>query len=170
MNGDFFDIDASGAPLGAAMSGGELLSAPAAGHNDVAAVGGSAGRLMQVFLAAELTRPDGGTTPITDLNSPHIEADGIGLYTSYWGAASRQSAVDGSAPVLEVELAGDVVSQVRPVPAEGPVPAGSVRLLGTGAGAAALGSLRPGDRVSVCLLYTSPSPRDRTRSRMPSSA
>ena len=25
-------------------------------------------------------------------------------------------------------------------------------------------------RVSVCLLYTSPSPRDRTRSRMPSSA
>ena len=27
-----------------------------------------------------------------------------------------------------------------------------------------------GDRVLGCLLYTSPSPRDRTRSRMPSSA
>ena len=27
-----------------------------------------------------------------------------------------------------------------------------------------------GDTVKVCLLYTSPSPRDRTRSRMPSSA
>ena len=26
------------------------------------------------------------------------------------------------------------------------------------------------DQLSVCLLYTSPSPRDRTRSRMPSSA
>ena len=26
------------------------------------------------------------------------------------------------------------------------------------------------DQVSTCLLYTSPSPRDRTRSRMPSSA
>ena len=26
------------------------------------------------------------------------------------------------------------------------------------------------DQVVVCLLYTSPSPRDRTRSRMPSSA
>ena len=26
------------------------------------------------------------------------------------------------------------------------------------------------DKVTVCLLYTSPSPRDRTRSRMPSSA
>ena len=29
---------------------------------------------------------------------------------------------------------------------------------------------RPGARASDCLLYTSPSPRDRTRSRMPSSA
>jgi len=27
-----------------------------------------------------------------------------------------------------------------------------------------------GDRYQYCLLYTSPSPRDRTRSRMPSSA
>ena len=26
------------------------------------------------------------------------------------------------------------------------------------------------DRLDICLLYTSPSPRDRTRSRMPSSA
>ena len=26
------------------------------------------------------------------------------------------------------------------------------------------------DKTNVCLLYTSPSPRDRTRSRMPSSA
>ena len=29
---------------------------------------------------------------------------------------------------------------------------------------------RPGLRCLLCLLYTSPSPRDRTRSRMPSSA
>ena len=27
-----------------------------------------------------------------------------------------------------------------------------------------------GDEMEICLLYTSPSPRDRTRSRMPSSA
>ena len=29
---------------------------------------------------------------------------------------------------------------------------------------------RPGVKYLICLLYTSPSPRDRTRSRMPSSA
>ena len=28
----------------------------------------------------------------------------------------------------------------------------------------------PNTRTKICLLYTSPSPRDRTRSRMPSSA
>ena len=31
-------------------------------------------------------------------------------------------------------------------------------------------SLEPNGRMISCLLYTSPSPRDRTRSRMPSSA
>ena len=31
-------------------------------------------------------------------------------------------------------------------------------------------TLREDDEAKVCLLYTSPSPRDRTRSRMPSSA
>ena len=33
-----------------------------------------------------------------------------------------------------------------------------------------LGDTTDGHKVSHCLLYTSPSPRDRTRSRMPSSA
>ena len=36
--------------------------------------------------------------------------------------------------------------------------------------AAALDALDADDNTHVCLLYTSPSPRDRTRSRMPSSA
>ena len=35
--------------------------------------------------------------------------------------------------------------------------------------ALALGQYQPG-WIAICLLYTSPSPRDRTRSRMPSSA
>ena len=36
--------------------------------------------------------------------------------------------------------------------------------------AAVAASARPGDQIVVCLLYTSPSPRDATLSRMPSSA
>ena len=42
-------------------------------------------------------------------------------------------------------------------------------------GAASASAVTPGagytiDNSCICLLYTSPSPRDRTRSRMPSSA
>jgi len=33
-----------------------------------------------------------------------------------------------------------------------------------------LGDITGDNKVNICLLYTSPSPRDRTRSRMPSSA
>ena len=33
-----------------------------------------------------------------------------------------------------------------------------------------IGQIKLGIRTNTCLLYTSPSPRDRTRSRMPSSA
>ena len=36
--------------------------------------------------------------------------------------------------------------------------------------AGGFGAFNPGERRGTCLLYTSPSPRDRTRSRMPSSA
>ena len=33
-----------------------------------------------------------------------------------------------------------------------------------------LGDAEVGDEVNICLLYTSPSPRDKRQSRMPSSA
>ena len=68
--------------------------------------------------------------------------------------------------ILSVTIRYDVVScflrsiKMKPQPNRrtGAVPA---------AAAVAGGAL---DRVTVCLLYTSPSPRDRQKSRMPSSA
>ena len=42
--------------------------------------------------------------------------------------------------------------------------------IGSGVGGTWYWNRYPGARVDICLLYTSPSPRDRTRSRMPSSA
>ena len=41
---------------------------------------------------------------------------------------------------------------------------------GSGKGADPKGLFKPNPMANRCLLYTSPSPRDRTRSRMPSSA
>ena len=59
---------------------------------------------------------------------------------------------------------------VSPVSAE--YPDKPIRMVvGYAPGGAADKLVRPiTDRLARCLLYTSPSPRDRTRSRMPSSA
>ena len=45
-----------------------------------------------------------------------------------------------------------------------------IAAINSGADAVYIGAPLYGARSNACLLYTSPSPRDRTRSRMPSSA
>ena len=56
-------------------------------------------------------------------------------------------------------------SNVRPPKALGMSPDGTLSALGND-----INGLISYTQLLVCLLYTSPSPRDRTRSRMPSSA
>ncbi|WP_216216159.1 phosphodiester glycosidase family protein [Amycolatopsis aidingensis] len=150
VNGDFFDISATGAPLGVGIEDGELHTAPASGHNLTAAVTeqGKA-RLAEVFLRASLTLPGGERVTVTNLNGAKVAGDGIGLYTPLWGKASRHTAVAGAQRVLEVELRDGVVARMRDEPVEGPVPAGSMLLLARGSGVDALAGLRPGDRVGV---------------------
>lgn len=153
VNGDFFDINATGAPEGVGVSGGEVLHGPARGNNNAVVIGGSgverAGRLAEVLVQAEITLPDGRNVTATNLNSPIVAADGIGIYTPLWGASARHTAVGGAERVLEVEVRNGVVTALRPHPAEGPVPAGTVLLLARDAGVDALAGLDTGDRVEV---------------------
>ncbi|PRX47269.1 calcineurin-like phosphoesterase family protein [Prauserella shujinwangii] len=150
VNGDFFDISATGAPLGVGIADGELRTAPATGHNLTAAVTEDGlARLAEVFLDATLTLPDGSSVAVTNLNGARLPGDGIGVYTPLWGGASRATAVTGARRVTEVELRDGAVTRVGDAPAEGPVPAGSTLLLGRDAGADRLAALRPGDPVTV---------------------
>ncbi|WP_205661024.1 phosphodiester glycosidase family protein [Amycolatopsis vastitatis] len=149
VNGDFFDISATGAPIGVGIDRGQLQTAPAAGHNLTASItdAGKA-RLASVFLEASVTLP-GGTVKATNFNSPVLDTDAIGVYTPSWGASARRSSVAGASRVLEVELRGGVVTQVRTAPADGPIAAGTTMLLAREAGADALAALKPGDAVGV---------------------
>ncbi|SFP97883.1 Calcineurin-like phosphoesterase [Amycolatopsis arida] len=150
VNGDFFDINATGAPLGVGIAGGELRTAPASGHNLTASVttGGTA-RLAEVFLKAEVTLPGGTTVPATNFNGARIPAGGLGVYTPLWGGAARDTAVAGADRVLEVELRDGAVAEVRDHVADGPIAAGSTVLLARDAAVDGLAALRPGDPVTV---------------------
>ena len=139
VNGDFFDINATGAPIGVGIDRGQLQTAPASGHNLIA----------EIFLQASVTFPDGHSVPATNFNSPVLDRDAIGVYTPLWGASARRTSVAGAQRVLEVEVRDGVVTQVRPQPADGPIPAGSTVLLAREAGADVLAVLKPGDPVSV---------------------
>ncbi|MFD2492474.1 phosphodiester glycosidase family protein [Amycolatopsis jiangsuensis] len=150
VNGDFFDISATGAPIGVGIDKGQLQTAPATGHNVTAAIT-SEGRakLADIFLEASVTMPDGRVVPATNFNSPVLEKDALGVYTPLWGSSARETSVAGAQRVVEVEIHDGVVTQVRPRPVEGPIPAGAILLLGRDAGADALSTLHVGDRVGV---------------------
>ena len=79
--------------------------------------------------------------------------------TLNWGAANTLT-IEGFKPG---PLAG-VKSR-----AVGPGEAGPAKVVKLASGETAI-EITGGDRASGCLLYTSPSPRDRQKSRMPSSA
>ena len=85
-----------------------------------------------------------------------------------------QALVAGGVRVLEVTLRTPVALQcieaiARAVP-QAIVGAGTIRSAADARAAKSAGSAFGVSPGYTCLLYTSPSPRDRTRSRMPSSA
>jgi hypothetical protein len=154
VNGDFFDINDTTAPLGVGVESGKLLNAPAAGHNDTAVLGKDGlGKIAELFLqgtATDLSRPDDATKlELTNLNSPTVNAGGIGLYTPEWGDAARTRTVDGLPTVREVILRDGVVVSSATTPATTPLAANEQALIGREAGADALTEFEVGDKVGV---------------------
>ncbi|MFI7445071.1 phosphodiester glycosidase family protein [Nonomuraea indica] len=149
VNGDFFDINNSGAARGIGVQNGTLIQSPAAGHDKAVAVTGDGiGRVLTMHFEGTATPAGGSPITLTQFNQL-VQRDGVGLFTPLWGSHPRTRAVEGATAVTEVELAGGVVTQVRQAAGSGPIPAGTTVLLGRDAGATALAALRPGDRVEV---------------------
>jgi hypothetical protein len=150
VNGDFFDINDTTAPLGVGIDNGHLVNAPAAGHNDTAVIGKNGlGRIAQVFLQGTATDDDATKLDLTNLNSPGVNADGIGLYTPEWGAAPLTRTVDGVPNVREVLLRDGAVVSSTTTPGTTPLAANELALIGRDTGASALTAFEPGDKVDV---------------------
>ncbi|MFG3305237.1 phosphodiester glycosidase family protein [Streptomyces wuyuanensis] len=149
INGDFFDINQTGAPNGIALRDGRLVNSPAAGYHRAVGVGpGDAGRILQLYFDGTLTLP-AGTRPLAALNAANVPANGVGAYNAQWGEADRALTVDGSQRTAEVAVADGKVAVVARAPGKGPVPPGTTLLVGRDAGADALARLALGDPVTL---------------------
>ncbi|MFD8142651.1 phosphodiester glycosidase family protein [Streptomyces sp. NPDC059708] len=148
VNGDFFDIKATGAPLGPGVGAGRLLHSASPGPGGGAAVGfgpDGAGRLLRLGLDGTVTLPGGRAYPLAGYNAAKPPAEGFAAYTADWGGKRLPAAGPGPA----VELRDGKVAATVPAPAARPAP-GTTLLTARGAGpAAALAALRPGDEVAV---------------------
>ena len=154
VNGDFFDISNSGAPLGAEMKNGELLKSSDYGSWTHVGVGQDGiGRAVDMTLDAKATF--GGTDhAVTSLNSSNSLAgspvDAINAYTSAWGDYSRARGVSGATDVASVLVQDDKVVTVDAGSAgAGAIPEGAFVLVGREAGATAIRALAPGDDVTL---------------------
>ncbi len=140
VNGDFFDIGNTDAPVGAEVENGELRSSPTPNRPNTVAVGRDGlARIAQVVLEGYVTLPS-GKRPLDSLNQPTIPDDGLGLYTALWEDAERSGTVE----VLVRN--GAVVSFPS---SNGAIPSDGYVLAGRGAGADALAELSTGDSVAV---------------------
>ncbi|WP_253195085.1 phosphodiester glycosidase family protein [Streptomyces sp. MP131-18] len=153
INGDFFDINATQAPLGTGISAGRLTqsASPGTGTGVTEAVGigpESAGRILELYFDGTAVLP-GGRTPLAAYNAAAVPANGIGLYTPQWGEADRAQAVADAADVTEVLVEDGLVASVSDKAGGGPIPDGAFVLLGREAGAGTLGALAAGDAVAT---------------------
>jgi hypothetical protein len=171
VNGDFFNINETNAPVGPAIAGGRDLKgpvpvgqrfgpgAPGLSTEDVFGVGTDrVGRLDRLALRGAALTPD-GPIRLDGLNQYAIRVGGIGAFTQDWGTASRTRSTcgtdtDRSAPcsenTTEVVVDRGVVASVGDEPGAGAIPRGSVVLVGREGGADVLrDELEVGERVRL---------------------
>ncbi|RPF29394.1 uncharacterized protein DUF2233 [Streptomyces sp. Ag109_G2-6] len=148
VNGDFFDIRATGAPLGPGIGSGRLLHSASPGPGGGAAVGfgpDGTGRLLRLGLDGTVTLPGGRAYPLAGYNAAKPPAQGYAVYTADWGGTRLPALGSGQA----VELRDGKVVSTGPARAARPAPGTTVLTARGAAQAAALAALRPGDEVAV---------------------
>ncbi|WP_328622253.1 phosphodiester glycosidase family protein [Streptomyces sp. NBC_00354] len=152
VNGDFFDIRGTGAPLGPGLGGGRLLHSATSGPGAAPAVGFGAdgiGRVLRIALDGSVTLPGGAVRPLAGYNAARPPAVGLAAYTADWPGAELPAV--GTAVAVRDGRVTTAAPPVRsPARRERPAPGTTVLTAAAGGAAAAeLAALRPGDAVAV---------------------
>ncbi|MDR4886054.1 phosphodiester glycosidase family protein [Fredinandcohnia sp. QZ13] len=146
VNGDFFDINNTKAPLGTVVSEGKLVKGPQGGHTLTANVDKNGlGHISTILLDGKVNLPN-GEIKLDALNQYGISKDGIGLYTSVWGTAERSQA---GSPLYEVIVVDGKVASVSEGAGSGAISENAFVLVGREKGAEVLTALSVGDEVTV---------------------
>jgi exopolysaccharide biosynthesis protein/3',5'-cyclic AMP phosphodiesterase CpdA len=152
VNGDFFDIDNSQAPLGVAIQDGTLLKSPQASGWPAVGVGKDGlGRLIDATLDATAT-VHGVTYKVATVNAANssLAANSMVAFTSNWGTYTRKIGTGGATDVAEALVKdGEVVSVDATGAGDGAIPEGAFVLVGTGTQAAAIRTFQPGDKATL---------------------
>ncbi|MBR8741210.1 phosphodiester glycosidase family protein [Nocardiopsis sp. MG754419] len=152
VNGDFFDINASGAPQGVAVRNGEVIQSPIAGdHRASAAIftPDGLGSIGEVFFEGTITLPTGETPALDAINKPALGVDEIAAFTPLWGSYCRCRAVEDAAETQEVVVTDGVVTEIVEEAREGEIADDAFVLVGREDGAATLSELAVGDAVGI---------------------
>ncbi|QGH36810.1 hypothetical protein GI584_23350 [Gracilibacillus salitolerans] len=146
VNGDFFDINRTNAPLGTMIQDGELVKGPQGSHTLTAGVNEKGlGEITNIFLDGIVQLPN-GDLPLDALNQSSIPKDRIGLYTSVWGVEARPN---GGSSVYEVTVRDGEVVEVSDQVGQGQIEENTFVLVGREDGASQLKDLSVGDEVSI---------------------
>lgn len=149
VNGDFFDIGDTGAPIGIGKDRQRgLLHGRAAGWNS-AFYFTKQGRPDIGVLRTMVTIKERPGLRVTNVNSPAVTAGSVGVYTSAWGATSGYRITDGQTSHVRMVLVrnGRVVRNTVRLPT-GTAIRGQM-LVGRGDGAKALVGFKRGTRLTV---------------------
>ncbi|WP_339316279.1 phosphodiester glycosidase family protein [Oceanobacillus sp. FSL W7-1304] len=149
VNGDFFDINSTQAPLGIEIKDHEIIKGPNNGREMAAGVTTEGiGEIAAIFLEGTFTFNE-QEHELASYNQNTIPENGIGLYNALWGQASREGAVHGDPNVYEVIIEeGEVVKTGSEISDDEIVKNRNI-LIGRGNGTDTLKEMRVGDSVTV---------------------
>ncbi|MDA0184546.1 phosphodiester glycosidase family protein [Solirubrobacter phytolaccae] len=154
VNGDYFDIDFSNAPLSGQIMGGTLLKGTERNNPDkhVGVSKDGIAQLVDMALEASATFK-GATHKVLTLNSPNrtgVPANTMQAFTSAWGTYSRARALPNATDVAEVLVVDNKVVSVNATGiGSGAIPANGFVLVGNDTAADAIRTLTPGDDATL---------------------